>query len=300
MTDKIRIFFDIDDTLTVWNPNRDYENFEPIPEMIEKVNELYDLGFEITLFTARGMTSCGPEKISTEIIPGMIKNLEKNGVKYHNLITHKPSYDLMVDDKALSPKDFRFLYDKIKTSDKKQLAKLLDSNLIESGVKMSIDTTTLKYLRSNEKFHPCGSRFIFDENSPWVAQFKELIGVLTETTDYDFFIFDDELDDTTISELGTYGFTWVKFGENSSQPGLTYSDNSTQGIWIKEALVNSQNTVVHPKIEVTVKSSQYRVQLEKIWKILYENPDFFYNFVWKGRREKNEIRIWFNFMLSIL
>ncbi len=165
---------------------------------------------------------------------------------------------------------------------------------------MSIDTTPLKYLRSNEKFHPCGSRFIFDENSPWVAQFKELIGVLTETTDYDFFIFDDELDDTTISELGTYGFTWVKFGENSSQPGLTYSDNSTQGIWIKEALVNSQNTVVHPKIEVTVKSSQYRVQLEKIWKILYENPDFFYNFVWKGRREKKEIRIWFNFMLSIL
>lgn len=100
------ICFDIDDTITKWNSNRDYVNFEPITEMVDAVNSLYDEGYTIHLFTSRGMTSIGPDRIKEEIVPPLLENLKKIGLKYHKLITHKPPYDLIVDDKAMSPQDF--------------------------------------------------------------------------------------------------------------------------------------------------------------------------------------------------
>lgn len=103
---KLKLFFDIDDTITKWDDSRDYVNFEPNIKMVNSINKLYDLGHEITLFTSRGMTSCGPGKISTEIIPSLLSNLTKIGLKYDNLLTHKPVYDLLVDDKCTDPQSF--------------------------------------------------------------------------------------------------------------------------------------------------------------------------------------------------
>lgn len=108
--EKKRFCVDIDDTITYWNDNRDYENFEANTEMVRMINSLYDLGHHITLFTARGMTSVGPDKITSEIVPALISNLKKHGLKYHELITHKPSYDFIIDDKALTPNMFKKLY----------------------------------------------------------------------------------------------------------------------------------------------------------------------------------------------
>ncbi|QQV89422.1 hypothetical protein SJ_04 [Proteus phage SJ_PmiM] len=105
----MNLFFDIDNTITLWNTNRDYENFKPDPEMVKIINGLYDEGHTITLYTARGMTSVGPGKIATEIIPSLVSNLESIGLKYHNLLTHKPFYDLIVDDKAMDPGTFKEL-----------------------------------------------------------------------------------------------------------------------------------------------------------------------------------------------
>ena len=98
--------FDIDDTITRWNPDRDYENFEPNEGMVEAINRLFDEGHTIKLFTSRGMTSVGPEKIRTEIVPPLLKNLKKIGLKFHELITHKPTYDYLIDDKSMTPEDF--------------------------------------------------------------------------------------------------------------------------------------------------------------------------------------------------
>lgn len=103
----LRIFVDIDDTITYWNNDRDYENFKPDQEMVSMINALYEEGHQITLFTARGMNSCGPNRIAIDIIPALIKNLDKIGLKYHELVTHKPSYDWLIDDKAMSPQDFK-------------------------------------------------------------------------------------------------------------------------------------------------------------------------------------------------
>ncbi len=99
--------FDIDSTITIWNSNRDYENFVADKDIVNKINTLYDDGHKIVLFTARGMTSCGPDKISAEIVPPLLINLEKIGLKYHELITHKPSYDWIIDDKAMNPQEFK-------------------------------------------------------------------------------------------------------------------------------------------------------------------------------------------------
>lgn len=99
--------FDIDNTITIWNDDRDYENFEPDLEMVEMINSLYDQGHHITLFTARGMSSVGSDAISRVIIPPLVKNLEKIKLKYHQLITHKPVYDWIIDDKAMNPREFK-------------------------------------------------------------------------------------------------------------------------------------------------------------------------------------------------
>lgn len=102
---------DIDDTLTKWDDSRDYENFKPIQEMVDAVNELYDQGHRIELYTARGMKSVGPERIEAEIVPSLKKNLDKIGLKYHVLRTHKPVYDYFIDDKALSPMEFLKMFE---------------------------------------------------------------------------------------------------------------------------------------------------------------------------------------------
>ncbi|QHR70759.1 capsule biosynthesis protein [Escherichia phage dhabil] len=106
---KPHLCFDIDNTITIWNHDRDYENFKPDTEMVSMINKLYDEGYEITLFTARGMTSCGPGRILVEVVPALVKNLEKIGLKYHNLLTHKPSYTFIIDDRAIRPDHFKEL-----------------------------------------------------------------------------------------------------------------------------------------------------------------------------------------------
>lgn len=103
----MKFCFDIDNTITLWDDSRDYENFKPDRVMVAMINDLYDKGHIITLFTARGMESVGPNKIASEIVPSLIKNLEKIGLKYHELITHKPTYDWIIDDKAMNPKEFK-------------------------------------------------------------------------------------------------------------------------------------------------------------------------------------------------
>ncbi|QPI13806.1 capsule biosynthesis protein [Serratia phage 4S] len=105
----MKLTFDIDETITQWDDNRDYENFVADKEMVSYINSLYDQGHTITLYTARGMGSCGPGRIAIDIVPSLIKNLEKIGLKYHELLTHKPVYDWIIDDKAMTPQRFKEL-----------------------------------------------------------------------------------------------------------------------------------------------------------------------------------------------
>lgn len=98
----MRYCFDIDGTLCTANSAHDYTLAQPLTEMIDSVNALYDRGHHITLFTARGASS----KLDWHSLT--IKQLSDWNVKYHLLIDkNKPSYDLFIDDKAISAGEWK-------------------------------------------------------------------------------------------------------------------------------------------------------------------------------------------------
>jgi carbamoyl-phosphate synthase large subunit len=84
---------DIDNTICRTEGNQ-YEQAFPYYKEIAKVNKLYDEGHTIKFFTARGSSSHIDWKKLTE------QQLKLWGVKYHELIMGKPSYDVLIDDKA--------------------------------------------------------------------------------------------------------------------------------------------------------------------------------------------------------
>ena len=93
--------FDLDGTIcnTV---DKQYANATPYLEVIKKINELYDSGNKITIFTARGNTS----KVDYNDVT--TSQLNKWNVKYHELIDkNKPHFDLLIDDKAINAKTWR-------------------------------------------------------------------------------------------------------------------------------------------------------------------------------------------------
>ena len=86
--------FDIDGTICN-NTHGKYKNAKPFPDMLRRVNNLYDLGHKIVFMTARGCVSKVDYTEFTKI------QLEEWGFKYHELITNKkPHADLFVDDRG--------------------------------------------------------------------------------------------------------------------------------------------------------------------------------------------------------
>lgn len=104
----MKAVIDIDDTICK-TINRDYANSIPFVDVIEKINNLHDVqGFEIELYTSRGMVSC-----NGNIEKAIAKNkcileewLKKNNVHYDKLTFGKPIADFYVDDKCFSLKEF--------------------------------------------------------------------------------------------------------------------------------------------------------------------------------------------------
>ena len=90
---------DIDETICFYSDVRRYDLSEPNYENIAKINKLYDDGWKIVYWTARGSVS---RKDYTEHTRSQ---LESWGCKYHDLVTgtssnSKPHFDLIIDDKA--------------------------------------------------------------------------------------------------------------------------------------------------------------------------------------------------------
>lgn len=100
------IVVDIDDTIS-FTYNRDFINSKPNQKVIDRINELYDDGWNIILFTARGGKSCKTlkekEKKYREITEEWLKS---HNVKYHTLMFGKPNADYYVDDKNISIDEF--------------------------------------------------------------------------------------------------------------------------------------------------------------------------------------------------
>ena len=91
--------FDLDNTL-LKTEGTDYKNSKPIQEAIDKVNELYNQGNTIKIFTARGSRSGIDWREFTKI------QLHYYGIRYHEVILGKPHADRFIDDKAINVKDW--------------------------------------------------------------------------------------------------------------------------------------------------------------------------------------------------
>ena len=90
---------DIDETICFYSEARRYDLSEPNYENIAKINALYDAGWKIVYWTARGSVSRVDYTVHTAT------QLNEWGCKYHDLITGtspnpKPHFDLVIDDKA--------------------------------------------------------------------------------------------------------------------------------------------------------------------------------------------------------
>ena len=101
-----RIVLDFDDTLA-FTTNRDFKNATPNVDLIEKTNRLYDEGWQIDIFTARGSLSCKTrEEAEAKYGKEMLTWLDNHKVKYHTLSFDKPLAAYYIDDKGMSPDDF--------------------------------------------------------------------------------------------------------------------------------------------------------------------------------------------------
>jgi len=93
--------FDIDNTICETSGN-DYNNSIPFYNIIDEINRLYEQGNIIKIFTARGASS-GIDW--TNFTKNQLKEWNLN---YHELITNKkPSFDILVDDKAINVNEWK-------------------------------------------------------------------------------------------------------------------------------------------------------------------------------------------------
>lgn len=103
-----RIVFDLDDTISHCK-DRDWKNASCDKEIVDRINKLYDEGWEIVILTARGQISCGGDsRAADHKYRCQIETwLARNGVKYHELSFNKILAAFYVDDKAITPEDFK-------------------------------------------------------------------------------------------------------------------------------------------------------------------------------------------------
>jgi hypothetical protein len=102
MKKKLIFCFDLDNVICLTKKNY-YHKSRPIHQSINIINKLHECGFIIKIFTARFMGRSN-EDIKVAKKRGYKfteRQLKKWGIKYHKLIFGKPSFDIIIDDKAL-------------------------------------------------------------------------------------------------------------------------------------------------------------------------------------------------------
>lgn len=93
------IYVDIDNTI-LDTDGVNYENTKPMKDRIQKINDLYDEGHTIVYWTARGTLS------GIDYYDLTKSQLDKYGVKYHELKLKKPYYDLFIDDRNVNSEEY--------------------------------------------------------------------------------------------------------------------------------------------------------------------------------------------------
>ena len=111
MSNKKILAFDLDDTLCTRPKEKEslgiekYNHCEPIQEMIDLSNSLYDKGHTICIYTARGMKTANNNLgiCLKNVAKDTFENLEKNNIEYDEIYFGKPEADFYIDDKGYNP-----------------------------------------------------------------------------------------------------------------------------------------------------------------------------------------------------
>ncbi len=91
----LQICCDIDGVIAMKTPENNYCLATPMKQNIRLINQLYQSGHEIVLFTARGYATGLDWREVTQ------KQLVDWGVCYHKLLFGKPNADIYIDDKFM-------------------------------------------------------------------------------------------------------------------------------------------------------------------------------------------------------
>lgn len=99
------VLVDVDETVCFYPKKRQYDYAEPCHENIAKINKLYDEGWYVIYWTARGGSERS-KKAGRCYYDFTWKQLESWGCKFNDLSTGskgkyiKPACDLVIDDKS--------------------------------------------------------------------------------------------------------------------------------------------------------------------------------------------------------
>jgi len=108
-----RLIVDLDGTLTAANTS-DYKNVLPREDVIARLREYKDKGFDIIISTARNMRTHKGNvgKINIHTLPIITEWLDKHNVPYDEILVGKPwcgHEGFYIDDKAIRPSEFTTL-----------------------------------------------------------------------------------------------------------------------------------------------------------------------------------------------
>jgi capsule biosynthesis phosphatase len=109
-----RLVVDLDGTLTIDEPDVAYADKRPALEVIARLREYKQQGFEIVIATSRNMRTFSNAigKINAFTLPVVIEWLQRHDVPFDEVHIGKPwcGHDgFYVDDKAIRPSELRSL-----------------------------------------------------------------------------------------------------------------------------------------------------------------------------------------------
>lgn len=115
-----RIIMDLDETICSTS-NGNYAESTPNDQVIEKLRQYREMGFQIVISTSRNMRTYEGNvgKINANTLPIILDWLARHDVPFDEIYTGKPwcgKEGFYVDDKAIRPDEFAKLsYNEIKT-----------------------------------------------------------------------------------------------------------------------------------------------------------------------------------------
>lgn len=109
-----KIIIDLDGTIALKKDDQGYRDARPDQELIGRLHEYRNLGYEICIHTARNMRTHAGNigKINALTLPIMLDWLHEHSVPYDEIVVGKPwcgPEGFYVDDRSVRPSEFKAL-----------------------------------------------------------------------------------------------------------------------------------------------------------------------------------------------